>query len=394
MTPRVLILTDPFGKPAYNPRLRTVCDYLVAQGWKVDVYTERGSVCFAHSYPIYEIPVYRTNSLLEWSIKSLWSLLFDWRNRYFSRQVRQAISCERYDLVFCCTFSTFPLRAAYDIAKERKIPLHVDLRDIDEQVPGAQYQSHRQWWLRPFRNWYKRVNIIRRNRVLRQAHSISCVSPWHMEFLKEFNSNLSLIYNGFDSHLFYPHDCPSERFTMAYVGRLYEAHMQDPTLLMQALQTIDIDLRITWYTNRQGQQRIQQMAKQYGVERYMEYHDYVPLEQVPIILHQSSIILVLSNTAASSGAHGIMTTKFFEALGVEKPVLCVRSDEECLADVISKTNAGLAATDVKEIQSFIYEKYREWQENGYTRQAVINKEPFSREKQAKQFEKILLSMLK
>ena len=49
MTPRVLILTDPFGKPAYNPRLRTVCDYLVAQGWKVDVYTERSSVCFAHS---------------------------------------------------------------------------------------------------------------------------------------------------------------------------------------------------------------------------------------------------------------------------------------------------------------------------------------------------------
>ena len=332
--------------------------------------------------------------MLEWSIKSLWSLLFDWRNRYFSRQVRQAISCERYDLVFCCTFSTFPLRAAYDIAKERKIPLHVDLRDIDEQVPGAQYQSHRQWWLRPFRNWYKRVNIIRRNRVLRQADSISCVSPWHMEFLKEFNSNLSLIYNGFDSHLFYPHDCPSERFTMAYVGRLYEAHMQDPTLLMQALQTIDIDLRILWYTNPQGKQRIQQMAKQYRVERYMDYHDYVPLDQVPIILHQSSIILVLSNTAASSGAHGIMTTKFFEALGVEKPVLCVRSDEECLADVISKTNAGLAATEVKEIQTFIYEKYREWQEKGYTRQAVINKEPFSREKQAKQFERLLLSMIK
>jgi hypothetical protein len=65
-----------------------------------------------------------------------------------------------------------------------------------------------------------------------------------------------------------------------------------------------------------------------------------------------------------------------------------------LADVISKTNAGLAATDVKEIQTFIYEKYREWQENGYTRQAVINKEQFSREKQAKQFERLLLSMIK
>ncbi len=89
-----------------------------------------------------------------------------------------------------------------------------------------------------------------------------------------------------------------------------------------------------------------------------------------------------------------MTTKFFEALGVEKPVLCVRSDEECLANVINQTNAGLAATNVEEIQTFICEKYHEWQKNGFTRQAVINKEQFSREKQAQQFEQLFIHTLK
>lgn len=394
LKPRILILTDPFGAPAYNPRLRTVCDYLAARGWVVDVYTERGSLCFSHAYPIHEIAIYNTTSSLEWACKSLWSLLFDWRNRYFSQAVRKAISQRTYDCIFCCTFSTFPLRAALDIAQERHLPLHVDLRDIDEQVPGAQYQNHRQWWLRPFRNWYKQVNIQRRNIVLRQAQSITSVSPWHVNFLKQFNNNTHLIYNGFDTNIFNPKDCATQHFTIAYVGRIYEQQMQDPTLLMKALQTLQLDIRISWYTNPEGQQRIRRMATDYGVEHLMNYHAYVPLEHVPEILRQASILLVLSNKATTSGAHGIMTTKFFEALGVEKPVLCVRSDEECLANVINQTNAGLAATNVEEIQTFICEKYHEWQQNGFTRQAVINKEQFSREKQAQQFEQLFIHTLK
>ena len=177
MTRRVLILSDPFTPPAYTPRLRFLCEYLAQEGWEIDLYTEQyESIPFAHTYPIHEVKVYRTRSLAEWILKSVWSLLTDWRNRYFSRKVRKAIEGKNYDLVLCCTFSTFPLRAAWDIANERNIPLHVDLRDLDEQVPGAQYQHHRQWWVRPFREWYRAANIRRRNSILRRATSISSVS--------------------------------------------------------------------------------------------------------------------------------------------------------------------------------------------------------------------------
>ena len=178
MKPRLLILCDPFTSPAYTPRLRCLCDHLAAQGWRIDLYTEQGEpLTFEHDYPIHQIPVYRTRTFTEWALKSVASLCFDWRNRYFSRQVRKLTASQSYDLVLCCTFSTFPLRAALDIAREKHIPLHVDLRDIDEQAPNAQYQSHRQWWLRPFRQWYSSTNIRRRNTVLRQADAISCVSP-------------------------------------------------------------------------------------------------------------------------------------------------------------------------------------------------------------------------
>ena len=192
MTPRVLIVSDPFTPPAYTPRLRFLCEYLTQAGWEVDLYTEYyGPIPFAYTYPIHEVRIYRTRSLIEWLVKSAWSLLTDWRNRFFSRKVRQATADQHFDLVLCCTFSTFPLRAAWDIARERHIPLHIDLRDLDEQVPGAQYQHHRQWWLRPFRAWYRTVNLRRRNAILRHASSISSVSPWHTEYLRSLTANRS-----------------------------------------------------------------------------------------------------------------------------------------------------------------------------------------------------------
>jgi hypothetical protein len=90
-----------------------------------------------------------------------------------------------------------------------------------------------------------------------------------------------------------------------------------------------------------------------------------------------------------------MGTKFFEALGVEKPVLCVRSDEECLAQVIQETNAGLAGTNAEEVADFILEKYQEWKNKGFTRQAVdqAQKRLFTRQYQAQQFEQILLKAI-
>lgn len=363
----ILVLCDPFTAPAYTPRVRCLCDYLTKKGWNVELYTEQYEpIPFAHEYPIHEIRVYRTRNLIEWMLKSIWSLLTDWRNRYFSRQVRKAIGEKHYDLVFCCTFSTFPLRAALDIAREQHIPLHVDLRDVDEQVPGAQYQHHRQWWLRPFRAWYRNVNIARRNCVIRQADSLSSVSPWHIDFLQRYNQNVHLIYNGFDEKQFYWSEIKNEPFLISYIGKLYE--FQDIHCIEEAIREIGKDDIIL---NRQ--------------------HGGIPTDQVGDAIRRSSIMLVLTNKAAK----GMMTTKFYEALGCEKPVLCYPDDNGVLSATIRQMNAGIATDDKDAIKTFILDKYAEWKKNGFTHQAVNQevKKQFTRQYQAKQFEQILLKLI-
>lgn len=362
---KILVLTDPYGKPAYAPRLRFFCDYLVAQGHDIEVYTEpMENYDFAHAYPIVELPVY--HGKIDWMLKSFWSLLTDWRNRHFSRVLRRAIRGKQFDLVFCTTFSTFPLRAAWDVAQERQIPLHADIRDLDEQVPGAQYQSHRAWWTRPFRAWYRAVNIRRRNRVLRQANQITTISPWHVDFVKQLNPNVHLIYNGFDATQFYAEDIPVQDFKIGYIGRIYE--FQTTQLIEQAVAELQHpDIVLDWHTPE---------------------HNSLSINEIGDTIRRCSIMLVLTNPAA----HGMMTTKFYEALGCEKPILCLPSDEGCLKEVMEETNVGLASGDVEEIKRFILDKYAEWKQHGYTHQAVRDTARFSRQYQAKQLETLLLHL--
>lgn len=79
----------------------------------------------------------------------------------------------------------------------------------------------------------------------------------------------------------------------------------------------------------------------------------------------------------------------------ERPVLCVRSDESCLASAINNTHAGIAATTLEEVKKFISDKYTEWTLNGYTHQEVIKeqKNSFSRQAQAKQFEELFKDLI-
>lgn len=359
---RILILSDPYGKPSFAPRLRYLCDYLSRRGHRVDVYTEQwDEIPFPHAYPIHEIRLMKGGL---WAMKAAMNLILNWKSRVFTRRVRKLTRNESYDLVFCTTFSTFPLQAALSIAREKNLPLVTDIRDLDEQVPGAQYQYHRGAWTRPWRQLYSRIEIRRRNRVIHEATAVTTISPWHVDFLKRINPNTRLIYNGYDPNQFYPEDIKTSEFRVSYIGRLYE--FQSLSLIKECVSELNLPhLRLNIHTPD---------------------HEPLPIDAIGDEIRRSSVMIVLTNTEAK----GMMTTKFFEALGCEKPVLCIPNDQGALADAIRKTKAGLASENKEEIKAFLLDKYREWQANGFTRQAVDEQEKqrFSREYQAKLFEQL------
>lgn len=358
----ILVLADPFSKPSFAPRLRYLCAFLEAQGYALDVYTEQwDTIPFEHSYPIHEIRLMKGGA---WAIKAMMNILFDWKSRVFTRHVRRLTADKKYNLVFCTTFSTFPLKTALSLARDYSLPLIVDIRDLDEQVPGAQYQYHRSWWARPWRKFYQAIQIRRRNSVLRKADAITTISPWHRDFLLSINPNINLIYNGFDPESFYPVDIRAKEFLISYIGRIYE--FQDLQLLRSCIEELhQPDIHLNLHTPD---------------------HLPLPLHEVGNEIRRSSIMVVLTNREAK----GMLTTKFFEALGCEKPVLCIPDDQGTLSQTIRTTRAGLSSDDKDTIKSFILDKYNEWKHNGYTHQYVDQdqKHLFSRRHQAEQFRQL------
>ena len=138
---------------------------------------------------------------------------------------------------------------------------------------------------------------------------------------------------------------------------------------------------------------LRQLIAKYGLTDICHVDGYIPKSDLLPLMHRSSVLLVLTCKSTPDGAHGIMGTKFYEAMGVEKPVLCIRSDEECLAQVIEQTHAGLAGKEVQEVADFLLDKYHEWQQNGFTRQSLQHKDLFTRDTQSRQIENIILSNL-
>lgn len=360
---RLLIVSDPPAAPGYLPRVRYICDYLIQHGYEVTWLTEEyQTLDFAHTYSIVTIPMYN-GSTMDWTIKTLWTLLTNWHNRVFAQRAMKALAHQSFDAVLCSAFSEFPLGAAERIAKRMHIPLICDIRDLDEQVENSRYQyRHRTWWTMLGRRLYRYIHIRRRNHVFRVAQAITTVSQWHADFIRHFNKHTYVVYNGYDDKQFYPQDVPTDSFRITYIGSLFE--WQQPAL--DKVRQIAEELHVT-------------------IDIHTPQNAPVPHNQLGDAIRQSSIMLVFTSTTT----HGMLTTKFYEALGCAKPVLCIPSDQGELAELISYTNAGIATNDSEQIKAFILAKYNEWQTQGFTRQDVQHREEFAREAQCHILEKIL-----
>lgn len=402
---KVLIICDLFP-PAFGPRMGYLCKYLRNYGWEPVVLTEMveentftflASQCEAEYINYYTAKSPFTRKL-QWISILLLDLCFGYKDIRMYKEARKLVKNNKIDLVLCSSFRTFPLPAALKVATKYKLPLVVDLRDIIEQYTGDEFIAHSLPSLlglnRLFISVFKRKSLRDRNRVLKKADYVTTISPWHVDILKQYNTNVELIYNGFDPELFYPEQKKTEKFIITYTGRLLSTAMRDPGLLFEALSILSArniltpdKCRVYWYVDETSRKIITEEAEKYQILPFMDFKGYVPASEIPSILNSSSVLLLLTNHAANSGPKGVMTTKFFESLAVEKPVLCVRSDESYLAEAINDTNAGLAATNVNEVCDFLKSYYQEWKEKGYTSSSIKKSKlvRFSRKEQAKQF---------
>ncbi|MCM1532328.1 MAG: glycosyltransferase [Bacteroides sp.] len=404
---KVLIVCDAFP-PEFAPRMGYLCKYLPRMGCTADVVCEQCSDDRRFAFlentagDVKRIRFYSSLSMPrprgEWLRLMFRDLFFHYKDKRLFKEIQKDKAWDGYDLVLCSTYRTFPLRAAAKLANHFHVPLVADLRDIVEQYPDRSYLTHRL----PFAALLTRHLLKERNRVLKKAAAVVSVSEWHRDFLKRFNPNTHLIYNGYDPELFFPAPQPDPCFRIVFTGRMISVGNRNPEWLFAAVSNLiksgrlgRHDFRICWHTDGDTMQFIKKEAEKYGIGDVTECSGYVPAEQVSALLNQASLLLQLANVSDAKGPKGVMTTKFFEALAVGKPLLLIPGDRSYLEELIRRYDCGLAATDVESVETFIENQYNKWKQTGSTQIGVHPEiaRLFSREQQAGQFLQLFNTIL-
>ena len=412
----VLILCDAFP-PAFNPRMGYLCKYLATYGWKPVIIAEYSPQNMykdlAKGQDVTYINYYWSKNKVWQSLKYafvfLVELFFDYKYLVVKNKAMKKIKQHDISLIFssssCRPYSAL---AACKISRICRIPFVMDLRDIIEQFPNNEHISKKISHTK-LNNFLSAIITKRflqqRNKILQYADAVTTVSDWHAETLSRYNENVKLIYNGFDPDLFYPQIIENKQFIITYTGRVESRELKDPSLFFEAMARLSAEgkvnstiFRVQFYLiDDTSKEIIRSLAQQYGILDFVDIFDTVQSTEIPEILNSSSVLLLLANKSTNEKSpKGIMGTKLFEYLAVEKPVLCVRNDEACLEETINNACAGLAASTLEETENFLLEKYAEWQQNGYTHQCVDHEfiQQFSRKRQAKQFVELFEGLVK
>lgn len=337
---------------------------------------------------------------------TIWQFIGDklWQqaDREFAKSLKKKYSKGRFDVILCSTYYYFPLLTAEKLSKAWDIPYVVDLRDIVEQWGKVSYFTTKLPQLGGLENvlahWYEQRNLSMRNRIMDGAKAVVTISPWHQQHLQSLTRTpVHLIYNGYDEEEMHFEPKLTDVFSIAFIGRFMSLQLRQPHLLLEALGEMlkerEIDTKewqLDLYAEAEKEEEVRALARQYGAEQLVAWHAFVPRKELGKIMAESSVLLALG-CPPQEGQHGILGTKVFEAIGAEKPLLLVPSDEDSLAELIRETGIGCAAKNKEGVKSFLQKQHAEWKEKGYTRQAIIGKEQYSRQVQAQNIEQIILS---
>lgn len=405
MTKKLLIICDSYP-PAFAPRMGYLVKYLKEYGWESDILTTQSTADGGFESLLGPERVLRV-SAGESPLVALWDKLsrllrmkkrFVAQKQVFLNAAFTKLDREDYALLLCSASSRlYILYATAEIARQWRKPWIADLRDIHEQKPviPLPYSGIKKGIIEGLNKRFTRSVLRLRDHALAEASAVTTVTPWHASILSASNPNTQVIYNGFDPVTYYPEASSRQnQFKILYAGTVHHNNLQDPTLLLLAARRLmeegiihTANFRIQFYTPTRYRSHITSMECYPAVAALIDFCDYVDTSKVPELLHNACVALVLSNKSSKVGPQGILTTKYFEYLAVERPILCVRSDESLLEASIREANAGVAARTEEEAYGFILEKYREWQDKGFTTQPVNRDyvQQFSRKRQAGQF---------
>lgn len=394
----ILIIADHFP-PSFAPRMGYLARNLKAMGHKVYVvaitkHRDFNSFDFLTGYAdeVYEVAS-RNSSHKEVLLSTVKGFFSSFRPMWtetdtvYYEKCKEVLKSRHIDCVVCSTSSFYPLLVAEKLM-ERHIPVVIDFRDIYEQDETFYPRKGLAGIMRHFQ---KKI----RNRVIGKADAVVSVSKWHCEYLSQWNKRCKMIMNGFDEQKFVSKPAwHGNKVRIVYTGTIAtpqgDISAHSPCMLFEAIGEIEKskrdNLEVVFYTDSNSKNILERVIAQFGIEKTVRCEDWVSSDKVPDVLAESSSLLILSN----HGNKGVMLTKTFEYMAMNRPILCLPDPDEQLERVLNETGTGFTMRDKESVKRCL-EKLIEGTLEIHPNMDEVMK--YSRGAQAKQFETLIQEVL-
>ncbi len=233
---------------------------------------------------------------------------------------RQAIRQHRPDLIYISLGPFSSGIGAFALSRESGIPLAVDLRDYWTLLSDYELQGGA---------FYKKLSRGLEQRIYHHASLIVTAtegigSDAATAFGPELADKMITVYNGWDEADFatLPEPEPSSEYTFAYFGNIYARrslrHFHAALKRLRAENALPPNTRVKLYGNffRETLQEVEQS----GIQDLIDIIPQLSHRQALAAMRAADVLLLVIN---SSSPRGTLTSKVFEYLRAQKPILAM-----------------------------------------------------------------------
>lgn len=323
-------------------------------------------------YPIYN-PI--INILLyEYRIKRTASRIIEDESFGWYEKVKRELNLKQLpdvDIVL----GTFPsignLLVARYIAKKLNRPFIAEIRDLISDYEEGYNRNETG----------KKIELFMEKIIMSSAAGIVTVTEGFKNILiaRYRKKKVVAVYNGWDGEPL-PINADKAEDYLYYAGTLYEHRVESLRILFEAIKKYNMKERVI----------IRSLGPQYLDDKLKGYVSQMKLEEQVKILKAATeevvckeqahakINLLVSSTDEKDAA--LMTTlpgKLFELIRLNQPILAIVNENAEVAQILNKTNKGVAASNPESVRNFINSDLEEYK--GYHESV----EEFSRKNQTK-----------
>jgi glycosyltransferase involved in cell wall biosynthesis len=215
----------------------------------------------------------------------------------------------------------------------------------------------------PHTRWARRLDAALERSVLGNASAVTTVSPsWADLFASKVANDYTVVENGFSASEFESIDEPlGDDFVLGHVGKLYAS--RNPTAVWEALARLRAEGAIPQLTVRligSVDPTVERAIDEHGLAPIVERVGFLPHETAIREMARSTLLLLVIEPFAQ--AKGMITSKLYEYLASERPVLGVGPPEGDANALLQEHDAGEVAAwdDVEAATTLLRRHYQDW----------------------------------